>query len=107
MTGGGAAKLLQAAPPCINWADHDGPFDELAASERQLDDAVLAEMRALLEQSEASRTALMDRCKLYNEAIEQFLNKDVTFRYRQSCHNKQVDTLMAMIIEQDNKILKV
>ena len=105
MAGDNAVSLLQRTPPCIDWASYD--FDELADSEQRLDDALLAEMCALYKQSESTKSTLAARCEFYNEAIDQYHNKDAKWRYKDTSHVRQVDTLVGMIINQDSMILKV
>ena len=105
MAGDHAVSLLQRTPPCIDWASYE--FEELIDSEQRLDDALLAEMRTLYEKSEMTKSTLEARCEFYNEAIDQYHNKDAKWRYKDTSHDKQIDRLVGMIVNQDNKILKV
>ena len=107
LAGSGADKLLKASPPCIDKAANDGAFDDLIEREQQLDNVLVAELRSSIEQSKSTQSALVKQCSLNNGALERFLNKDTRWRHKQSCHSLQIDTLMGMIVQQDNKIIKV
>ena len=105
--GSGADQLLQMAPPCIDKSANDGAFDDLTESEQELDNVLVAELRSFIEKSKSTQSALVKQCTLNNGALERFLDNDMRWRHKHSSHSLQIDTLVGMIIEQDNKIIKV